>query len=242
MSWRLTRAGLHSGPRMLKNVRTPSDRRTGPTWRSAGWNWGANRNAMPASCRHGWTPSASRSARTPSADSTSAEPLDDEHALVAVLGDGHARAGGHEAGRRRDVERARVVAAGAAQVDRVEVAGLDRDRVLAHHLREADQLVDRLAARAEPHQQPAIWAGSASPESITCIADSAWGWVSVSPSAMAWRMGRREFEVGRVEGEKVAASEGRARARAIVRERIGAPSFRLPDGRGRRGIGRRRSR
>ena len=55
-SWRLTRAGLQSGPRMLKNVRTPSARRTGPTCRRAGWNWGANRNAMPVSRRHVSTP------------------------------------------------------------------------------------------------------------------------------------------------------------------------------------------
>ena len=35
ISWRLTRAGLESGPSRLKIVRVPSSTRVGPTWRMA---------------------------------------------------------------------------------------------------------------------------------------------------------------------------------------------------------------
>ena len=73
-AWANGLAGFVSGPRKLNTVGTRSSRRTGPACAIAGWNIGANRNAMPASARHRSTPPASRSMVTPSASSTSAEP------------------------------------------------------------------------------------------------------------------------------------------------------------------------
>jgi hypothetical protein len=70
---------------------------------------------------------------------------------IAVLGDRHAGAGDDQRGAGRNVERARSVAAGADHVD-----GVGR-RVDAHHLGAhrgdgAGNLVDGLAAHAQPHQ------------------------------------------------------------------------------------------
>ena len=45
-------AGLVSGPRMLKMVRTPSSLRTGATFFMAGWWLGANMKPMPISAMH----------------------------------------------------------------------------------------------------------------------------------------------------------------------------------------------
>ena len=72
-------AGLVSGPRMLKIVRTPSSLRTGATFFIAGWWLGANMKPMPVSAMH-FAMSAGSSGRliTPSASSTSALPDFDE--------------------------------------------------------------------------------------------------------------------------------------------------------------------
>ena len=74
------------------------------------------------------------------------------HRPVAVLGDRHA--GGRRDERRggRDVERPAAVAAGPDDVDGA-LGRLDPDDPLAHRGREAGQLVDRLAAHPEAHQQ-----------------------------------------------------------------------------------------
>src|SRR3954447_23062921 len=74
ISWRVAPAGLVSGPRKLKIVRTASSLRTGTTKRVAPWWAGANMKPKPTSRMQRATASGSRSMRTPSASSTSAEP------------------------------------------------------------------------------------------------------------------------------------------------------------------------
>src|SRR3954470_750797 len=74
ISWRVAPAGLVSGPRKLKIVRTASSLRTGITNRVAPWWAGANMNPKPTSLIHRATASGLRSIRTPSASRTSAEP------------------------------------------------------------------------------------------------------------------------------------------------------------------------
>ncbi len=71
-------AGLVSGPRMLKIVRTPISRRTGATTFIAGWWIGANMKPMPARAMDAATCSGCSSIAAPSASRTSALPdLDD---------------------------------------------------------------------------------------------------------------------------------------------------------------------
>src|SRR4051812_27630644 len=74
MTCRVAPAGLVSGPRKLKMVRTASSLRTGTTCRVAPWCAGANMKPNPASRMHSATAAGGRSMRTPSASSTSAEP------------------------------------------------------------------------------------------------------------------------------------------------------------------------
>src|SRR5690349_11132069 len=74
ITWRIAPAGLVSGPRKLKIVRTASSLRTGTTKRVAPWCAGANMKPKPTSLMQRATASGLRSMRTPSASSTSAEP------------------------------------------------------------------------------------------------------------------------------------------------------------------------
>src|SRR3954463_6699532 len=74
ISWRVAPAGLVSGPRKLKIVRTASSLRTGTTKRVAPWWAGANMKPKPTSLMHRATSGGLRSMRTPSASSTSADP------------------------------------------------------------------------------------------------------------------------------------------------------------------------
>ena len=67
-------AGLVSGPRKLKIVRTASSLRTGTTCLIARWWCGANMNPKPTLSMHSATAAGSRSSFAPSASSTSAEP------------------------------------------------------------------------------------------------------------------------------------------------------------------------
>src|SRR4051812_30181367 len=72
--WRAAPAGLVSGPRKLKIVRTASSFRTGTTKRVAWWCAGANMKPKPAPRMHSATPSGPRSMRAPRASSRSALP------------------------------------------------------------------------------------------------------------------------------------------------------------------------
>src|SRR5215218_1767193 len=74
MTWRVAPAGLVSGPRKLKIVRTASSLRTGITKRVAPWCAGANMKPKPTRSMQCATASGRRSIRTPSASSTSADP------------------------------------------------------------------------------------------------------------------------------------------------------------------------
>src|SRR5436190_1368578 len=82
---RRTPAGLASGPRKLNVVGVPSSRRAGPANRSAGWNFGAKQNPIPASSTQRATPVGPRSITTPIASSTSAEPHADDAARLPCL-------------------------------------------------------------------------------------------------------------------------------------------------------------
>ena len=73
-SIRRTRAGLASGPRMLKAVGMPISRRDGPAWRRAGWNRGARQKPIPASSTQRATAAGDSSIATPRASSRSAAP------------------------------------------------------------------------------------------------------------------------------------------------------------------------
>ncbi len=72
------RAGLVSGPRMLKVVAMPSSRRGTAAWRMAGWKAAEKQKVIPASSATSATRAGVRSRRMPSASSTSAEPDCDE--------------------------------------------------------------------------------------------------------------------------------------------------------------------
>src|SRR5262245_17445857 len=86
--WRLTPAGLDSGPSRLKIVRVPSSTRVGPTFFMAGWWAGANMKPMPASLMQRLTASGVSSMLTPSAPSTSAAPEREESARLPCLATG----------------------------------------------------------------------------------------------------------------------------------------------------------
>ena len=88
ISWRLTPAGLESGPSRLKIVRVPSSTRVGPTWRIAAWWAGAIMKPIPASWMQRSTPSGERPILTPSAASVSAAPEREEAARLPCLATG----------------------------------------------------------------------------------------------------------------------------------------------------------
>ena len=129
-------AGLVSGPRKLKIVRTPSALRTGTTCRVAWWCAGANMKPKPTS-------SMQRATACGVEVDAGAERLEQVgrarqagRRAVAVLGDAAARAGGDERGGGRDVE-GRRAAAGAGRVEQVVAGRPHRQRQLAHRAREA---------------------------------------------------------------------------------------------------------
>ncbi len=86
--WRLTPAGLESGPSRLKMVRVPSSTRVGPTFFMAGWCVGANMKPMPVSAMQREMAAGARSMRTPNAASTSAAPDLEESARLPCLATG----------------------------------------------------------------------------------------------------------------------------------------------------------
>ncbi len=85
MSWVGAIAGLVSGPRMLKIVRTPSSRRTGAACFIAAWWFGANMNPTPTSLMQRPTCSGVRLMLAPSASMTSALPDFDDTARLPCL-------------------------------------------------------------------------------------------------------------------------------------------------------------
>ncbi len=103
-TWRVTRAGLASGPRKLNVVGMPSSLRAGPTKRIAGWNFWAKQNPMPASSMQRATPSGPRSMTTPSSSSRSAEPHADDAARLPCFATADSGTRDDERGQRRDVD------------------------------------------------------------------------------------------------------------------------------------------
>ena len=150
---RVAPAGLVSGPSRLNAVRMPSSRRVGAACFIDGWNVGAKKNAMLASC-------SVRSTTAGGAATLHAELLEDvgaaaaaRHRSVAVLGHLHAARRDHQRRRRRDVEGARAIAAGAAGVEHLAGRRRQLHRVLAHRPREADDLGRPLALHRQRGQQ-----------------------------------------------------------------------------------------
>src|SRR5690606_17842501 len=74
--------------------------------------------------------------------------------LVAMLGDGHARACGNERRCGRDIERPVAITARADHIDSI-FGRLDIGRFFAQDRNAADQLIDRFAAKMQPHQERA---------------------------------------------------------------------------------------
>src|SRR6266511_2182411 len=72
-----------------------------------------------------------------------------------MFGNSRSGRGGDERGGGRDVERVRVVAAGAGRVDEIVALGMHRQYVLAHRLGAAGDLVGSLALCAERDEEAA---------------------------------------------------------------------------------------
>ena len=146
------RAGLHSGPRKLKTVGTPSSARVGPAWRKPGWKAAANANVMPARVSVSATASGVSVRSMPSAAEHVGRSRRRARGLVAVLDDGDPGCRGHDRRHRRDVHRPEAVAAGAHDVEHRRV-DRQRQRRLEDRVAEADDLVDRLALGAQRDEE-----------------------------------------------------------------------------------------
>ena len=149
---RFTRAGLESGPRMLKTVRMPISPRVGPACRMAGWKAGANRKATPTRSRHRSACSAVTAIFTPRASSTSALPHRLDALRLPCLATVTPAAAATMADARRNVKAVRGVAARAAGVDGVRRRG-DGHGGGAHGAGEAEDLVVALALHAQRGEQ-----------------------------------------------------------------------------------------
>ncbi len=184
---RLTPAGLHSGPMMLKKVRTPSVLRTGITWRSAGWKSGAKAKPMPVFATQNSTPAAGRSTFTPRASSTSAEPLFDDTDRLPCLTTGtpapvHTSAAAVEmlnVPLKSPPVPHRSMASSASTA-----MGTAKARIVSQKATSSSCVSPRAA---RPTRKPAISSGRASPCMMmrsACVASS---FVSVSPAASVVR-------------------------------------------------------
>ena len=151
ISWFGAPAGLVSGPRMLKIVRTPSSlahrrrvlHRAVVVGREHEADAGLGDATAPPACGRQHDVGAERFEHVGAAGLR-------RHRAAAVLGDARAGRGGDEHRRRRDVERVRRVAAGADDVDQVLAVGhVDLGGELAHHLRRRGDLADRLLLDAQ---------------------------------------------------------------------------------------------
>jgi len=141
-------------PSKLKSVRTPSSRRIGATL-PLRMVCGANMNAN----RLSWSDRAASSGRRRGAcagSSTSALPQALDAARLPCLATAR-RTPHDQRGHRRDVDRARAVAAGAAHVDDPSQAVLDLDASLAHRARRSTTSSSRSprAATASAGRPPA---------------------------------------------------------------------------------------
>ena len=144
-------AGLVSGPRKLKIVRTASSLRTGTTKRVAPWCAGANMKPKPTSSMQRATASGARSIRTPSASSTSAEPDRPVAERLPCLATAQPAPAAISAAvvETLNVWRPPPVPAVSIRSSRPVVTGAAKR---AHRRGEPDELVDRLALRAQRDQ------------------------------------------------------------------------------------------
>ena len=151
MTWRVAPAGLVSGPRKLKIVRTASSLRTGTTKRVAPWWAGANMKPKPTSAMQRATASGLRSIRTPSASSTSAEPDRPVAERLPCLATAQPAPAAISAAVVETLNVGRPPPVPAVSIE-VVAAGLDRRREAAHRPREALELLDGLPLRAQRDQ------------------------------------------------------------------------------------------
>ena len=124
---------------MLKAVRMPISRRTGPAKRMAGWNFGANINPIPAWRMQRATPSASSSIFTPSPSSRSAEPHTLDAARLPCLATVAPLPAATNAAVVEMLNVPERIAAGAAGIQHRAVE-MHRRGLLAHHLGHAGDL------------------------------------------------------------------------------------------------------
>ena len=153
-SWRAAPAGLVSGPSRLNAVRTPSSRRVGAgvphrrmkRRREEERDAGLVEAALDDR-RRGRDVDAERLEQVGAAAAA-------RHRSVAVLRDRDAARGEHQRRDRRDVERVRAIAAGAAGVEHRRVVARQPRRPRAHRPREADDLGRPLPLHRQRDEQP----------------------------------------------------------------------------------------
>ena len=146
------RAGLHSGPRKLNTVGTPSSARVAPAWRNPGWNADAKAKVMPARSSVSETCSGVRVRSMPRAREHVGGARRGAGRLVAVLDHGNTGCRGHHRSHRRDVDGPEAITPGADDVEDVRVHR-QRQRRLQDRVAEADDLIDGLALRAQRDQE-----------------------------------------------------------------------------------------
>ena len=147
------RAGLHSGPRKLKTVGTPSSARVGPAWRKPGWNADAKANVMPARVeRLGDRLGRRASGRCRARRARRDEPDDELAARLPCLTTGTPDAAATTAA---IVETFTVPNRSPPVPTMSSTAGSTgkRQRGLEDRVAEADDLVDRLALRAQRDEE-----------------------------------------------------------------------------------------
>ena len=166
MTWRLTPAGLVSGPRILNTVRMPSSRRGPMAWRMALWCAGANMKPTPTSLMARATCSGDRSRGIPRYFQHIGAAAGAGNRPVAVLG--HFRAPAAATAKLEPVETLNRLAPSPPVPTRSTRWGPlhpHRRGQFPHHLGGARDLVNGLALDPQRYQQsPPIWASPASPD------------------------------------------------------------------------------
>ncbi len=165
------RAGLVSGPSRLNVVPMPSSRRATAACRIAGWKVAAKQKVMPASSATSATRAGVRSSRIPSCSSTSAEPdFDEADRLPCLTTRAPAPAATIAAivEMLTDIDRSPPVPTTSSRRPGIE-SGVATAYIASTRPR-TSSVVSPLARSATA--KPAIWAGVASPDSSSPIAQA----------------------------------------------------------------------
>ena len=186
IAWAPGRAGFVSGPRRLNEVATPSSRRGTAAKRMAGWNAAEKQNVMPASVATAATRDAGRSRRMPRASRTSADPdFEDAERLPCLTTCAPAPAATIAAivEMLTDIERSPPVPTTSSRRPGTEIL-VARPSIAAARPA-SSSTVSPLARSATAN--PAIWAGDASPDRISSMAQAACASLRSVPSTSAVR-------------------------------------------------------